>query len=204
MSIKQGKPPCLLLAGGQSRRMGGGAKFLEKLGSQTILARIIETIEPQVSEIVLNSNMDPALFEGLSHPVAADVVTGFVGPLAGVLTGLEYYGGRSTAIHMLSLPSDAPFIPDDLVTRLLSALEGAPDDTIVMAESMGRVHPVIALWPLKLAGDLRAALVDEELRKILVFADRYTLKKVVWTEEEGDPFFNINRPEDLSEAQSRI
>lgn len=202
--MNQDKPPCLVLAGGQSRRMGGGAKFLEKLGDQTIVARILGTIAPQVGEIVLNSNMDPEAFADLPYPVAPDVVTGFVGPLAGVLTGLEYFTGRTDASHMLSLPSDAPFIPDDLVDRLQSALEGEGDDTIVMAQSVGRVHPVIGLWPMKLAGDLRAALVEEELRKILAFADRYTLKKVVWSVDEGDPFFNINRPEDLREAQSRI
>jgi molybdenum cofactor guanylyltransferase len=204
MSMDQFKPPCLLLAGGQSRRMGGGAKFMEKLGNQSILARIISIIAPQVSDLVINSNMPSESFSDYSQPVLTDTVTGYVGPLAGVLTGLEYFNGRSEATHMLSLPSDAPFIPGNLVARLQTALEGAPSNTIVMAESVGRVHPVVALWPLALAADLRAALIDEELRKILVFANRYPLKKVAWTEDEGDPFFNINRPEDLAEAQQRL
>ena len=104
---------------------------------------------------------------------------------------------------MLSVPTDAPFIPDDLVLRLS---EGLQDDktTIVMARSVGRVHPVVALWPISLTSDLRKALTDENLRKILVFADRYNRIEVDWTEDEGDPFFNINRPEDLEKARQRL
>ena len=107
------------------------------------------------------------------------------------------------ATHMLSVPTDAPFIPADLVGRLASGIEGNTNK-IVMANSVGRVHPVVALWPLSLAEDLRAALVEEDLRKILVFADRYPRSEVVWNESEGDPFFNINRPEDFEEAERRL
>ena len=137
-------------------------------------------------------------------PILQDSVSGFAGPLAGILTGLEYFSAKGeVASHMLSVPTDAPFIPDDLVLRLS---EGLQDDktTIVMARSVGRVHPVVALWPISLTSDLRKALTDENLRKILVFADRYNRIEVDWTEDEGDPFFNINRPEDLEAARQRL
>jgi molybdopterin-guanine dinucleotide biosynthesis protein A len=196
--------PGLLLAGGQSRRMGGGNKFLQELGGKTLLSRIISTLRPQVSQLALNINIDPQLVDTKDIPVIPDTVTGFAGPLSGILTGLEYFNKIGVqASHMLSVPTDAPFIPVDLVRRLASGLAGTPDK-IVMARSVGRVHPVVALWPLSLASALRAALVEEELRKILVFADRYPRVDITWEDHEGDPFFNINRPEDLAEAEARL
>jgi len=191
--------PCLILAGGQSRRMGGGTKFLEKIGNKTLLEHIIHRVEPQVSSILLNSNI---ALEQEDFTVRSDVVTGHLGPLAGILTGLEYYQEEgSSASHMLSLPSDAPFIPYNLVEKLQSALTNKPN-SIVMAHSKDRVHPVVALWPLSLAHALREALVVEDLRKILVFAERYNLEKVYWTDEKEDPFYNVNRPEDLEHARA--
>lgn len=204
MRTDQGRPPGILLAGGQSRRMGGGAKFLQVLNGKSLLERIIETAKPQVKNLILNMNIEEHHVDNIDIPVVTDTVTGFAGPLAGILTGLEYYSRLNEEhTHMLSLPTDAPFIPDDLVVRLLSAL-GPERNEIVMAESKGRVHPVVALWPLSLAVDLRHALVEEDLRKILVFADRYPRVNVVWEDHEGDPFFNINRPEDLVEAEKRF
>lgn len=191
--------PCLILAGGQSRRMGGGDKFLEKIGTKTLLEHIVERIEPQVGPILLNSNI---AIEDAGFPVIADVVTGHLGPLAGILTGLEYFREKGcAATHMLSLPSDAPFIPCDLVEKLTDGLADSPT-SIAMAYSKGRVHPVVALWPFTIAKALRDALVNEDLRKILVFAERYDLRHVQWTDERQDPFYNVNRPEDLEYARS--
>lgn len=193
--------PCMILAGGLSRRMGGGAKFLEMLGEKTVLEHIIDRVHPQVGDILINSNMT---LEGARFPVRSDVIEGHHGPLAGVLTGLEYFAEQgSKATHMLSIPADAPFIPEDLVERLVGGLSASPH-SIVMACSMERIHPVIGLWPFALANDLRKAVVDEGLRKILVFAERYTLTSVRWSEEEGDPFYNINRPEDMEAARERM
>lgn len=198
------KFPCLLLAGGQSRRMGGGAKFLKKLGGKTLLMHIVDALRPQVGALALNMNMDVDPDAPSDIPIIKDSVPGFAGPLAGILTGMMYFNEKGVkATHMLSVPTDAPFIPADLVRRLASGIEGNTNK-IVMANSVGRVHPVVALWPLSLAEDLRAALVEEDLRKILVFADRYPRSEVVWNESEGDPFFNINRPEDLAEAERRL
>jgi len=192
--------PCVILAGGQSRRMGGGDKFLKKIAGKTLLDHIIARIEPQVGAILINSNV---ALGHMPYPVQADVVGGNQGPLAGILTGLDYYNAQGcTATHMLCIPSDAPFIPVDLVARLQAGLS-SDSCSISMAYSRGRVHPVISLWPLSLAKDLRAALVEEELRKIIIFAQRYELSNVRWSDDEGDPFYNINKPEDFEAAAAR-
>ena len=191
----------LLLAGGQSRRMGGGDKCLMELGGQTLLRRLIATAAPQVGPLVLNTNSDPALFRDYGLPVAPDVVDGYAGPLAGVLTGLEW--AVANAPHcdwVASFASDAPFAPTDLVSRMRTALE-REDSDMACASSAGRDHPVFALWPVRLAAELRAAVVTEGVRKVDTWTARYTLARAEFGTAGGDPFFNINRPEDLAAAE---
>jgi molybdopterin-guanine dinucleotide biosynthesis protein A len=191
----------VLLAGGLSRRMGGGDKSLRPLGGRPILAHVVERARPQVDAMVLNANGDPARFAGFGLPVAGDVVEGFAGPLAGVLTGLEWARAhRPDAAWVASVATDTPFFPRDLVARLLAAVvaEGAE---LACAASGGQAHPVFGLWPTALAGELRRALVEEGLRKIDAWTARHRLALVEFPVGAVDPFFNANRPEDLAEAE---
>ena len=191
----------LLLAGGQSRRMGGGDKCLRPLGSRTILSHIVERLRPQVGPMVLNANGDPDRFAALGLPVVADVVEGFAGPLAGILTGLRWTAIAAPHCDwMVSVPTDAPFIPNDLVGRLLRAVENSGAD-LACAASGGRTHPVVGLWPVALADALESALVGEDIRKIDRWTARYRLAEVPFSTDPVDPFFNANRPDDLEEAE---
>ena len=194
----------LLLAGGQARRMGGGDKCLQMLGGQTLLARLVATMRPQVSALVLNANGDPARFSGHDLPVAADVVDGFAGPLAGVLTGLEWARDHAPGCDwVVSVACDAPFAPSDLVTRLLAAVTDGKAN-MACASSGGRDHPVFGLWPVALADDLRGALVDEDIRKVDLWTARHRMARAEWMTEPVDPFFNINRPADLTAAEALL
>ena len=191
----------VLLAGGQSSRMGGGDKGLRLLGDRPILAHVIERARTQVAALVLNANGDPGRFERFGLPVAADVVEGFAGPLAGVLTGLEWTAAHFPQARWLaSFATDAPFLPRDLVERLKDAVcsEGAD---LACAASGGRAHPVFGLWPVAIREALREALVAEEVRKIDRWTARYRVAQVAFACEPRDPFFNVNRPEDLAEAE---
>ena len=191
----------LLLAGGQSRRMGGGDKCLRDLGGETILARIVDRVRPQVGPMVLNANGDPARFADYGLPVAPDVVEGFAGPLAGVLTGLTWARDNAPACDWVaSFACDAPFVPADLVTRLAAAIQDEGAD-MACASSGGRDHPVFGLWPVRLVDDLRRALVDEDIRKVDVWTGRYRLARADFDADPVDPFFNVNRPEDFAEAE---
>ena len=190
----------VLLAGGLSRRMGGGDKCLLKLGGRTLLERVIERARPQVSALVLNANGDPARFTSYGLPVAADAVKGFAGPLAGVLTGLEWAARNAPECEWVaSFATDAPFLPTDMVQRMVDAL-AAERAEMACAASGGRAHPVFGLWPVSLADALRRALVAEEVRKVDVWTARYRLTQVDFPAEPIDPFFNMNRPEDLKAA----
>jgi molybdopterin-guanine dinucleotide biosynthesis protein A len=189
----------VLLAGGQARRMGGGDKSLRRLGERTILEHVIERARPQVAALVLNANGDPARFASFQLPVAADVVEGFAGPLAGVLTGMEWArANRPDCAWIATIATDTPFFPRDLVARMCEAIHGAD---LACAASNGRANPVFGLWPVRLAGELRRAMVDEEIRKVDVWTARYRLVEVDFPAEPFDPFFNTNRPEDLAEAE---
>ncbi len=196
-------PPVLgvLLAGGQSRRMGGGDKCLRPLGGKPILTRIVERVRPQVRRLVLNANGDPARFADYDLPVVGDSVEGFAGPLAGVLAGLDWAAANAPDCPVIvTVPTDAPFLPDDLVASLWQAvkLQGAE---LACAASNGQPHPVVGLWPVALRDDLRRAMTEEDVRKVDRWTARHRLVTVEFPALTVDPFLNVNRPEDLAEAE---
>jgi molybdopterin-guanine dinucleotide biosynthesis protein A len=190
----------VLLAGGLSRRMGGGDKCLRPLGGRSILDRVIERVRPQARWLVINANGDAARFAAFGLPVAADAIDGFPGPLAGVLTGMLWARAHAPGCaEIVTVPTDGPFVPRDLVARLVAARTVAGAD-LVQAASGGQIHPVVGLWPVRLADDLRRALVDQDIRKVDVWTARHRLATAEFATEPVDPFFNANRPEDLAEA----
>jgi molybdenum cofactor guanylyltransferase len=190
----------IVLAGGQSRRMGGGDKCLRLLAGKPILAHIIERARPQVAALALSANGDPARFAGFDLPVIADSIADFAGPLAGVLAGLDWAAASvPSATHVASFAGDAPFLPRDLVARLAAALAEGHD--LAAAASAGRAHPVFGLWPLARCDDLRRAMAEEGIRKVDQWTARYRLALVDFPAMPVDPFFNANQPEDLAEAE---
>ena len=189
----------VILAGGLSRRMGGNEKSLLELAGKQPISWVADALAPQVSQLAVNANGDPARFDFLGLPVIADTVEGFVGPLAGVLAGMRWANGLQGITHLASAAADTPFLPSNLVQKLEHAT-GAEDD-IAMAHSLDRIHPVFGLWPIALADELEHFLVAEDKRKILEFANRHTLHSVNFDEPGTDPFFNINTPQDLAQAE---
>ena len=184
--------------------MGGGDKALRTLGGRSILDRVIARAAPQVEILALNANGDSARFAETGLPVVPDSVEGFPGPLAGVLAGLEWARDRAPeCTHVASFACDAPFLPEDLVERLWRAVE-EDDAEIASARSGGREHPVFALWPVALADRLRSAVVEEEIRKVDVWTARYRLAHAEFSAVPVDPFFNVNRPEDIAEAEAAL
>jgi len=190
----------VLLAGGQGRRMGGGDKPLRVIAGQSLLQRVIERIRPQVVGLVLNANGDPARFAAYGLPVVADSIPGYAGPLAGVLAGLDWTDeNRPDCPMVVSVATDAPFLPADLVSRMVRAM-AAENADLACAASGGQAHPVIGLWPVRLREELRRALVAEGLHKVDAWTGRYRLATVSFADRPIDPFFNANRPEDLDRA----
>ena len=193
----------IILAGGLSSRLGGGDKGLRAVGGRLILDRVIAAVEPQCEEIVINANGDVERFATLGRPIVADSVSGFPGPLAGILAGLDWVAARHPQRNAaLTVPSDTPFLPADLVTRLEDAMSGQRA-SIVYARSAGSPHVVAALWAVGLRHDLRDALNQGQVRQVRRFIDGHRNAYVNWPDEPYDPFFNVNTPADL-EAAERI
>jgi molybdenum cofactor guanylyltransferase len=193
----------VLLAGGQSQRMGGGDKCLRLLGGKPILQHVIERAQPQVDALILNANGDPGRFAGFGLPVVSDAIGGFAGPLAGVLTGLDWAAANLPDAELVaSFATDAPFLPRDLVRRLTVALEEGGFE-LACALSNGQAHPVFGLWPVSLRDNLREAL-SQGMRKVDRWTARFRLVEVEFPAHPVDPFFNANRPEDLTEAERLV
>lgn len=195
--------PGLVLAGGLSRRMGSN-KALCPLGEQQLLHHVIDKIAPQVSTLALNAVGEWG--RAFDLPLVPDTKIGHAGPLAGILAGLEHFRDHpSNASHILTVPSDSPFFPDDLASKLLEHL---PDEnSIVIAASNGQVHPVFALWPLALVEDLEHWLANDNNRRIRSFLARHPTIGVSFPPVESatssiDPFFNVNTPEELAQAET--
>lgn len=188
------------LAGGQARRMGGRDKPFMSVGGTTILDhQMAATAQHPVR--VINANGDLSRFDGYGLPVIADTIADWPGPLAGILACLDWLADHHTHCSLLlSCATDAPFIPSDLAERLLGAMT-ARSAELAQARSAGRRHPVFGLWPVAIRADLRAALLQEGIRKIDDFTARYTLAFADF-DAQLDPFLNVNRPEDLAAAQA--
>lgn len=194
----------VLLAGGQSRRMGGGDKCLRPLAGRPLLAHVIDAVAGQSAGMILNANGDPDRFAAFALPVVPDVLPGFAGPLAGVLTGLDWAAAhRPDLAWVATVPTDAPFLPADLIATMLAAVESEAADMATVA-SGGRRHPVVGLWPVGLRQALRDALIEEGIRKVDVWTARYRLAVAEFPTVPVDPFFNANRPEDMEAAASRL
>jgi len=196
----------VVLAGGRSQRMGGREKALLDLAGQPMLAHVLKRFAPQVARVAINANGDPARFASFGLPVIADQVPDHPGPLAGILAAVRWAANEGVgAGRVATVSSDAPFIPADLVARLSGAAAEA-GDRIVVARSAGRVHPLAALWPLGIAGDLERALATGE-RRVQRWVEMQGMTVVDFAharigERSVDPFLNVNAPADLAEAET--
>ena len=191
----------VLLAGGLARRMGGGDKCLVELGGETLLSRAIQRIQPQLGATIINANGDASRFADYKLPVVADSVEGVAGPLAGVLAGMEWVSQNLPEKRwIVTLPTDAPFFPQDLVHKLSQALVWDRAD-LACAKSGGRAHPVFGLWPVALKDSLRHKLVEEEVRKVDIFTADYQMAVAEWPVGSLDPFLNINTTDELAAAE---
>ena len=188
------------LAGGQARRMGGKDKPLLSIGGQTILDRQLDATALHKVRVI-NANGDLSRFESYGLPVIPDSLPDWPGPLAGILSCLDWLAQSQCECDLLlSCATDAPFISSDLASRLLQA-RTAENATLAQARSFGRRHPVFGLWPVSIRQNLRTALIEDGLRKIDDFTDRFSLAIADFA-GHPDPFSNVNQPDDIAVAET--
>ncbi len=188
----------IILAGGLSRRMGGIEKSQLKLAGNSLLHHVICKAKPQVDTLLLNANGDPGRFSTYNLPIIADVIPEYAGPLAGILTGMEWLQTNQPECQWLvSFAVDTPFFPSDLVSRLVDET----NTQLSCASSNNRIHPIFGLWPVSMAKELRNAMINHNMRKISAWMQQQGCIYINWDTTTGDPFFNINKPIDLQTAQ---
>ncbi|QCO55310.1 molybdenum cofactor guanylyltransferase MobA [Pseudorhodobacter turbinis] len=191
--------PAIILAGGKATRMGGGDKGLLLLAGRPLLSHVIARLAPQCAPIAINANGDPARFEAFGLPVLGDPLPDNLGPLAGILAGMDW-AATLGAPAVISAAADTPFFPSQLATQLQQ--NAGPRGLCLAASRAGErtyLQPTFGLWPTALRHDLRHAL-EGGLRKVRLWAANHEAGTATFAALPFDPFFNINTPEDLEKA----
>jgi molybdopterin-guanine dinucleotide biosynthesis protein A len=186
----------IVLAGGQGSRMGGVDKGLQPFRGKPMVAHAIERLAPQVDELLVNANRNPADYERFGHRVIADEIAGFAGPLAGFERGLAHAAGAL----VVTVPCDSPFLPADLVARLRAALEANTAD-LAVAKTGEQAHPVFCLMRRTVHPSLEAFLGSGQ-RKIDRWYASLAVVEVPF-DDEADAFLNINTREELAHLEPR-
>ena len=211
--VRSGALVGVVLAGGEGRRMGEGPKKpLRLLGGKPMVAHVVERLKPQVMDLVVVANdRDPA-FARLGVPVIADPPDvqraarregRRLGPLAGILAGMEWaLKHHPHAGWILTAPADVPFLPLDLTVRLCGHMHVPEPDVLVIRHGRHR-EPSLGIWSVKLAQDLRRAVLEEGMRRVGQFAERHAHAELNWPGDPA-PFVNINTPEELKAAEARL
>ena len=185
----------LILAGGMARRMGGGDKGLRRFRGKTLVEHAIERLAPQVDALIINANQNRDAYAALGYPVIADQLEGYAGPLAGLHAGLS----ACTTPLLATAPCDSPFLPLDLVPRLLAALE-TTGAQLAVAHSGGRAQPVFALCRREVLANL-STFLEGGGRKIDVWYAALKMVEVPFPDRTA--FININTPEELERLESK-
>ena len=196
-------PLGVILAGGKANRMGGGDKCLLPLMGRLVIDHVIERLVQQVPKIVINANGDLTRFNSFGLPSVPDSIVDFPGPLAGVLAGLDWAATQG-ATHIVTVAADTPFFPTDLRIKL-EAAQDVHFKPITLAATVGvsgfNMHPTFGLWPVGLREDLRRQL-RLGVRKVVHWAEQHGKGEAIFNAIGHDPFFNINTPDDLIQAEA--
>lgn len=189
----------VILAGGLSTRMGGGDKSLMALAGQPLIKHVLDRLAPQVGESIINANGDATRFADFGVPVVPDSIAGFAGPLAGILAGMDYAHNQGHT-HVVTAAADTPFFPLQLTHWLFEGRYSINIAKTASAIDRHNMHPTFGLWDVALREDLRTAL-NGDMRKVMAFVKQYPWRSVEWVVDGYDPFFNVNTPQDMEQAE---
>jgi len=182
----------LILAGGQGRRMNHSDKGLIQWKNKMLISHVLDAIRPQLDHIVINANQHPEQYQTLNYELITDSIEGFKGPLAGILSGMQFC---SKANYILVLPCDCPTPPADLFKRLAQAINDNPQASIAIADDGQRQQPLFGLYKTSLLPELEHALKQGH-NKVMQFVKDNNMITTDFS-DQADAFKNFNKPEDL-------
>jgi len=195
--INKSKTLIVILAGGQSRRFGGGYKTLYKFNNISLLNRILKNFKELEIEIVLNINSNENEFSKTGLSLIKDEIENFQGPLSGIHSTMKWSLKNIKNVEWIfTAPSDTPFLYAGLVNNFLNT-KYKKSTKIILAQSSYKIHPVIGLWHISLLKSLEEFL-QKKSRKIMNWVNEQNYELINF--ENKNYFFNINSKSDLVEA----
>lgn len=192
----------VILAGGRGSRMGGVDKGLQNFRGMPLALHTLMRLGPQVGDVLINANRNLSAYESFGAQVWPDGISDFAGPLAGFLVGLEHCETE----YLVTVPCDTPLFPQDLVQRLLEALErdGAEIAMAAAREEDGnvRTQPVFTLMKRDLLESL-VRFTHGGGRKIDAWTAQHKTVVVPFDREGDDAsaFFNANTLAELHKLE---
>ncbi|MGN0919117.1 MAG: molybdenum cofactor guanylyltransferase MobA [Oxalobacter sp.] len=187
----------IVLAGGQGRRMGGVDKGLQLFQGKPLVVHVLERLEKQAGTILISANRNIDHYQAYGYPVFPDSIAGYPGPLAGFLTGLRH----CQTSYLATVPCDTPFIHEQLIERLRTALIAAEADiAVAMTEDDGisKIQSVFTVMKSHLGNSLATCLGSGYHKLDRWFA---TQKTITVPFAEKDTFININTLSELAAYQ---
>ena len=188
----------VVLAGGRATRWDGRDKGLIEVSGRPMIGHVLDALEAQVEHIVINANRNLEEYRAFGVPVVTDASHDFLGPLAGIASGLAAARTEWVAV----VPCDSPLLDAHCVDRLASALKDDGSIDLAVAHDGARIQPVFALLRRRLAENLNVFL-ESGGRKIDQWYGRQRMQLVDFS-DIPDNFLNINRPEDRDLLEARI
>jgi molybdenum cofactor guanylyltransferase len=191
----------VLIAGGQSRRMGRDKRFLE-LGGQTLLQRALSLLQSLFAEVIVSLAEPLPQLTGPGYRVVTDRI-----PNCATLGGL--YTGLVSASHerIFAVGCDMPFLNPEAIKRLAGL--GAQADVVIPKLATG-LQPMHAVYSKACLPHLERMAQSKEL-KVQALADVQGLTVKLVSEKDFldiDPqllsFFNINTPADFEFARKLL
>jgi len=195
--IDKSKTHLVILAGGQSKRFGGGFKTLHKFNNASLLKRILDNFKNLNIDIALNINSDEKDFFDTGLNLIKDQTENFQGPLAGIYSSIKWMVQNNKNIEwVLTTPSDTPFLFEKIINKFFET-DFNEKSKIILAKSADKIHPVIGLWHVSLLNRL-SHFLEKKDRKIMNWVNMQNYE--ILNFENENYFFNINTRSDLEEA----
>lgn len=193
------RPDAVVLAGGQSSRLGPGSKAVAMLRDRPLLQHVLDRVTPQAGRVVISVQEAGESFPFSQHPCIPDLVKSHRGPLTGLYSAMQHLLDDAHGPWLLMCPCDAPFVPPDLADKLFTVAEDSRCP-VVVARYDGELQPTFSLWHVSVYPHIREMVMDRGRGGLKTMLDGLPYIAVDWEEAPLPPFFNINTPQDLARA----
>lgn len=180
------KVSCIILAGGEGKRVGGVDKGLLEYRGKPLIEHVIKKVSPQVDDIVISANRNTKRYELYSQKVIIDESVNYLGPMAGINAALPHCQHD----RVLIVACDTPFLPSDMINRFISGQTGAQ---LHIASTNKRLQ--LAMLIHKNLHDSISHSLNEGQLRLIQWAKSQQPEIVEF--EDGSAFKNFNYTDDF-------